>query len=1038
MAYQEIDYPFLGGVDEKTQSQLVEPGAALTVLNLRQIKNGSYQKRFGHTALSNATLAGGSVPTCKRLLGYKDELCQSDGVHLYSRSATAAAWRTVGGYVPQLNISDQPVVSLQLAVQGYATTYVNGYHAIVYCLMTPDGVSFNIFCALYDAINGAIVSPPVSVAGDLVTGVIPRVTMVYAGNRAFAVYCIDGAVSPGIVFCAQIDTTSAASISAGWFLTSLATDTLTTPGAVNSFDAASLGGNRFAIAYALAGGSTDMIRVRVFNETAALTATTTVTCAVNPLALPPSTIAIGGNSADTVWVGFPFENSNPVMAIGLDPTTLAITASEQVVISMPAGRPASLAITWTGVGTGVLMARRNTAVGGMYLRNFTKNAGAVVPALTNPFISFNHTPDSKPFVAAGRTYMTARPNINNASVSGDTGSDPNQLLLIDVTASIADATAAGNGFLRVVGNITPRLSYGRNTNFPASQTWIPWCVSVVSSTKIVVPAAVLKNASSSSLDLITLDWGDPRVGAPSLLGDTMALSGSPPSFYDGVRVSEIGFFQRPTVTGVSLAGGGRIPIGVYNYVAVFEQIDSRGQWHQSNISNAFSVNVAAPSTATVTVSTLNATNRMDWGASVLQIVNPIRIVLYRTGAGGTLFFRVLQSEQVNNPTASTQVMAIDTSLDTELGDPLYTQPGIPNVSQVYVTPPPFSSMIAHGDRLIGATGKTVWFSFTNVYGIGYAFADAFQFAVESGGDITALASLDGSLVIFKRDKIAFVDGSGPPDNGAGGDFSPPQFIAADVGCIEPRSVVVTPMGVMFQSLKGIELLSRGRSLASYFGAHIEDTLAANPVITSAVLDEAKGLVIFTCLPTESSSTGVSLVWDYVNHVWTTTKFGAGTKSAIMWGQNPGTVPVRTHLSTSGNIFQESTSVYTDTGSYVSSTVVTPWVKMAGLQGYGRTTGIALLMSHPTPCDITVSVELDYRAGTVVQTRTFLASEIAVLRIPQVYMTMKTQKCEAFRLTITDTTPTGAAVGTGQGAVFVGLRIEYMAKKSINRAPSLGR
>ncbi len=614
-----------------------------------------------------------------------------------------------------------------------------------------------------------------------------------------------------------------------------------------------------------------------------------------------------------------------------------------------------------------------------------------------------------------------------------------QLLLIDWTATLAEGDF---GYQRVAGNINPRLS------LPTSDVnRNPSCVAALSSTNVIIPCATKKSAIGASIDLVSLDWAATTMSQAAVLGDDVALSGSPPSFYDGAHVSEIGFFQKPTILSNTINAGLPGPdstTGNYNYVAIFEQMDDRGQWHQSDISLPFLPNPQPVSHAVVLVcSTLGATNRMVYTGTPADTPQSIRVVFYRTTAGGTIYYRVPGSETANAPSAQS-ITFTDAITDDFLlahGIPLYTQPGIPNVAQAKVTPPCFTAMFTHGNRLIGLNAKSVWFSGEYVLGDGFWFADAFQFAVEGGdGDLVAGASMDGAMVLFKRNAIAFVDGSGPPDNGAGGDFSPPQFIAADVGCIEPRSVVLTPAGVMFQSLRGIEMLSRGRSLSTYFGSHAEATLAANPVVTSAVLDEAKATVKFTCMPSESATTGVEIVWDYVHNIWLTDTADSGTavRSAIMAGHQPGTVPVYTWLAAAaGDIYQESTSLYTDAGGYVSGSITSPWVKMSGLQGYGRTCGVSLLLESRTACDILVTIRQDYRSD-VVQTRLFTAAEIATLGTPtELYVTFKTQKCSSFQVTLEDATPTGGpSVGTGQGPAWIGMRIEYQQKQGTNRTTRL--
>ncbi len=1074
MPSQFIDFPFAGGVDEKTQSQLVEPGAALSVTNLRQLKNGSYQKRLGNSLASNATFTGGTLTTGKRLLGYKDELIQTTGLGLLTRSPTANAWKVVDGLTPQVGITNQPAVALPAPVNCYASNYVNGYIVVAYCV-SPSSGNYVVYATAFDATNGSVVVAATPL-NTLFAGTIPRITVVVAGNIALVLYG-DSVTGTPLINGSFLNTSSLGNLNAGFVDSggSYADANANLVRAQIPFDACSLGGTHFAVVQSVTSGTTSKVSVSLYDSSVSITNPAATASLVSSSVLgadSPESVAIAGSYADKIFVAFPYDNGTVTKVAGLVPSTLNVVDTSTTAVTVAGARAQRLGLVWTSTGNGTLQAFSDTDA--MYFRRFHSN-GTTYPVTSSltfpealPLTAYNHTPDSKMFIVNSRTYCTMRPNLGfGGGATTDGYPDPNQVLLIDVTQTLTDqlsyvdpnGTPHNYGYLRVAGNPLPRISYGEHTRFTvvlSTATHIlPSEVASISSTKVVVPIASIRSIGSgvASIELVTLDWGNTNQSQPGVLGEALALGGSPPSCYDGTSTSEIGFFQRPVLGSVSISSSGSIGAGDYKWVSLYEWVDSRGQVHQSNISDASAITTvgAGGKKATIPVQPLTSTNRSGFyyinnGVAIYAVpVNGVRHALFRTLADGNIFLRVpLAIDQTYNDPSVVSQSLVDDFVDSRLGAPLYTQPGLPNVAQVKVTPPPFSCQVVHGNRLFGACGRTVWFSFQSVYGEGYSFADAFQFDVEEGGSITALASLDGALVVFKRDRIAFVDGQGPPDNGAGGDFSQPQFIAADVGCIEPRSICVTPAGVMFQSLRGIEMLSRGRSLATYFGSRVEATLAANPVITSAVLDEAKGTVTFTCLPTETSSTGVEIIWDYVHNLWvhdtrsSLAASGIGIKSAIMWGNQPGTVPVRTCLSAAGAVYQEATADYRDSGTvFVPYDLTSPWIKMGGLQGYGRTSGFGILFEQKTPCDLLVSIRVDYRS-TVVQTRLFtaqeIADEIAAGRNPiELWVTMKVQKCTAFQVELSDATPTGGpAVGTGQGAVLIGLRIEYQQKKDRNR------
>ena len=68
--------------------------------------------------------------------------------------------------------------------------------------------------------------------------------------------------------------------------------------------------------------------------------------------------------------------------------------------------------------------------------------------------------------------------------------------------------------------------------------------------------------------------------------------------------------------------------------------------------------------------------------------------------------------------------------------------------------------------------------------------------------------MDDKLIIFKKDAIYYITGTGPDNTGANGTFSDATFITSTVGCANPSSIVLMPNGIMFQSDKGIWLLDR--------------------------------------------------------------------------------------------------------------------------------------------------------------------------------------------------------------------------------------
>lgn len=1036
---EPIDIPLSGGVDEGTQAELVGAPSFTKLTNLRQIKRGSYQKRYGNTMLSAAVgLSGGSIPTGKRLIAYKNETLMTDGRLVYSRVAAVDAWRTAKGYAPQLNITRIAAAPVPFPVEGYDIVQVGSYLVLAWSAQTKSvtGIRYGLFVTIVEASSGVTISAPVNVGGALTSA--PNFRLVMASTAAILLFTKTGSGGANLWY-SKVDTLSSASIDSGWSAAAtLATDVYQAANA-NIFDGCSLGGGLFAIAYpnnVAPTISANTVTVRTFDSSMAQQASTTIAASAAAAYAAPLAVGIDGRSTNIIWVTYPFDNSTFVAVIGLNPTTLAVTATPAIVYTT-ASATGIVAIAWTGTGTGTTLSYS----GGTYIQSFNIVAGAVNPLYGNVNV-FTAAFDSRPFVRNSRVYATFR--INSSQ-------DPNQLFLVDLTATLSDVYT-NSGYLRPVGNIAPRLSGGPGAIGSINRT----SVVSLSSTKFVLPTSTTVSAGNSDIEFVTLDWGSTDVAGPCLMGEAVFLSGAMPSYYDGVRVAEVGFIHRPKVLSNTVSGGGGLaaPSVGYNYVAVYEHMDACGQWHQSSPSDPYLLNPPTAGgnlTALVTVSTLCATNRVDYtGAAAFTVPTEVRIVLYRTTDGGTQYRRLTGSEVNNDPSVASLVAGADTG--QALGPYLYTQPGTSGTPQVKVTPPALISMIAHGDRVVGANGKSVWFSGQTVYGEAAWFADLFQFPVESPGDITALASMDGALVIFKRDAIAFVDGQGPPDNGAGSDFTPPSFLPNVVGCIDSRSVVVTPDGIMFQSTRGLELLTRKRQLAPFFGDKVQATVDANPFISSAVLDQAMGTVTFTCSPSANNGSCVPLTYDYQYNVWTlnTVSDGnpdhgnnLGVTSVVMASPSTGAALIRTWLDVFGRVHQETPTNYQDFGRWVTCVMETAWIKGAGVAGLQMAVRAILQSRYLTAHDLIIEIGYDYN-DDYLDSMVWTAPTLVALATKRQTLecAFTNPECTAFRIRVTDGYPTqidsSPAVGTGQGAMFFGLQVDMGQNGGLALLPEANR
>jgi hypothetical protein len=226
---------------------------------------------------------------------------------------------------------------------------------------------------------------------------------------------------------------------------------------------------------------------------------------------------------------------------------------------------------------------------------------------------------------------------------------------------------------------------------------------------------------------------------------------------------------------------------------------------------------------------------------------------------------------------------------------------------------------------------------------GVAFSQFLEFPVDPiTGNVTVLSSLDDKLVIFKRDAIYTLSGDGPVDTGAQNDYGAPQKVSGEIGCQNPRSVAVTPDGVMFQSDKGIYLLDRSLGL-SYIGADVADYNGLT--ITSAVVLEDVNEVRFT------TEDGPCLVYNYLFRQWSTFSNYEAVSAITLGGKHY-------HLKSDGSVFKES-EAYLDNGAKIKMTIETSWLAVAGIQGFQRLKEWSMLGDYITDHYTKVKLFYDY-------------------------------------------------------------------------------
>lgn len=461
--------------------------------------------------------------------------------------------------------------------------------------------------------------------------------------------------------------------------------------------------------------------------------------------------------------------------------------------------------------------------------------------------------------------------------------------------------------------------------------------------------------TETGLRKITLDFDSEDSHQYAQIGRGLYLAGACLQHYDGRIWTEQGFHVGPeTITETSQAGGSLTVSSTYSYKAWYEWTDAQGEVHRGPESvGTTAITSPGDTQVTLTLPTLRVTRKSN-----------VRIGVGRCLPGDTSrFWRVSSLDQTTASDAANGYIANDTTVDTvtfvdrisdtnlQLQEPLYTTGGV-----LSNDPAPLGSHVTGGKNRLFFTdaqaGSVIRFSQRLATGFGLECAPELQHDIDPfGGDITALATMDDVVFVFKAGAIFAFNGDGPYETGSTtsvgpvvNGFSSSQIITSDVGCTDPSSIVLTPDGLMFKSAKGIYLIDRGRQV-TYAGAPVE-TYNTQNVRRAVVLPDRTAVLFLT-------DSGSTLYYDYLFKQWSTFTNHEGYDAAIVDGS-------LYYLRTNDIVFKETVGEYSDGGARITLRFETAWLHLLEhLQGFQRFWKLLLLGTWVSPHQLGIQYRMNY-------------------------------------------------------------------------------
>lgn len=1065
--YQTVDVKFTAGLDTKTQAKLVIPGKWKQLINCTLSTDNTPTRRDGIAVLVAAASSNG-------LAVHKNELLTISGptVSSISTGGTDQA-KAVSGKIGFVGVSKQEIRRSTGMQDSCDVATGSGYTCYVWREKTAAAVVTGVRCSLLDQVTGT----PLVADFALHTNAAafgPRVVHCEAtqGEPAcFFIFYIRGTS----LYCRTIRVTTPTVVDAEV--------ALITSGSLAglSFDACRYGSDGSTanstamVTYGWADGVTSLRTIQV-TQTAGvpgiLAGPTDLFLEANmPIAsLSAVACAVFSNGLAGAFVFS--SGANPfsgTAGVTIDVNWNVITPSALLLPNPP---PVAGNCHITAVAIGVRMqlftdCRSSWATAAIdpittVIVNSTlsifSGPGTVVRSASFAGAATDPAGPSGPWIA-GKAFVTGTSvflpvevleNYQGLAATKASNNEQNTFFLLDCTGAAGGTTAVvvakalygGVGVATINNNApgvstpcsTPALSTGGNLYATTERTLL----SLVGGF----------NFSPCGVVALTLT---PNTTVPPIraeFGEATYFAGGQLAAYDGLGIAESVFPLFPEGINVEVVvGGGAMTAGVHQVVVVAEWVDNAGQRKQSAPSLPVSATTAANDRLRVRVPSL-----------LLGQMSGVTLVAYITQAAGLTFNRVAtvaagSGGTPNDPTLAFTTLALITAADTAYAgnELLYAQPNIAGTTLPNLAPGPCSVLGVHQNRLwFDKADQPGQFGFSQEYvnNLGLQFNEQLGGTVDTGaGPFRGFQSMDEKQIIFCGNKLFVLYGSGPNAAGGFSNYSKAQPIPSDVGCSEARSILEMPQGIIFKSLKGWYLLTRGLQVR-YIGEGVA-AYDANTVC-AAVLLKTKHECRF------SSESGVQLIYSYddkgeAEGQWSTTEYVYGgimpvsylVADAIWWSTSGAYVTV----SRTQGLNQDTPGVFIDFpsvlgGAPITTTATTAWLRLAIINGFQRVRKMFLTGTCPRNPAGGLSVTVNFDDQYNFFAPNYQLSVTYGLMFPtfnvgtpvDIRHHLQHQKCKAVSFTFVDV-PTADELGNFPGVNFQALSLELGMKRGLKKLPA---
>jgi hypothetical protein len=895
MDWTTLTLPFIAGVNNKSDPRALNPPELLVCKNAVFTETGGIQKRRPFTALATTILpGGGSVSDLRKLAVYNNELLLFTATGLYSWNAANSKWVSRGTHMAA-KLTENPV--LVNTKDQYQTDRAEISNVIIFAWVQAD----QVYVAAIDKNTGAVLTGPTGM------GATTNRPKLVALTSAVLLFYQD---SSNDLVCKSISATAPGT---GIGAAATAVDTAAYD---VYYDATTWTSTSAVVAYRKSGAAA--YGLRTVSEALSVSAETAVAQQTDGL------IALASRTTGTARLAVFRQDSTAIRGDTFN-INLGAVGSDIDIDGGYTGTLHNLTAAWRSVAeeggetrcyalwslTEDEDANANCKIEYGYLDTNSTSPGTGATLVRDCGLAchaFDH---------GGKIYVWAvfaKASQGGALANIDAPLQNSYFLIRDDSLVVAKAS------MNVAGGFVYGTSiYGVQGHLPRIQNTASNKYSFCGTRRS--RAGETNYSDRGPLD-IEVEFDSNSARRCVQLGRTEYISGGQILQYDGEGLAEVGFHVFPYYFNETGAGAAGNPNGTYSGKCTWEWQNAAGERDTSTTATVYTASPTNDKLVWTTVPLYVTLKRSSRQVPAIKFwrteVNPVLDALYRAVSDPNPAATGDNGYVANDETASTQALTdnfTDTVLRTK--EPFPEAPG-----EVESIAPPAATIIAAGQDRIFLAGVShdplaIWYSKTRDVDEVASFYDGNIVRMENtGGDITAIAMLRETPIVFKENAIYALQGFGFDNLGEGSNYEA-RLISSDVGAQSADVVAVTPEGVMFFSNKGWYLLDAGHGL-TYIGAPVED-FNSQTFVAVTVLEKEHQV---RCL----ASSGSSLMYDYLVKQWS--EWEITGKSACVWNG------VYYYIPAAGTQVVGEDAAHGNVTSY-SLIVETAWIKLSDLQGAYR-------------------------------------------------------------------------------------------------------